>query len=143
MMKTVASIILFCSTLFVSCTNNQDQGSSPAQAADGPVLELLDGNTFDFGSVTEGDVVEHTFNFKNAGSQPLVISNITSSCGCTTPEWPRDPIAPDSSSSIQVRFNTKNKVGPQMKSVSIYANTDPVNTDLVLRGTSNAIEKPE
>lgn len=143
MMKTVASIILFCSTLFVSCTNNQEQGSSPAQAADGPVLELLDGDTFDFGSVTEGDVVEHTFNFKNAGSKPLVISNITSSCGCTTPEWPRDPIAPDSSSSIQVRFNTKNKVGPQMKSVSIYANTDPVNTDLVLRGTSNAIEKPE
>jgi hypothetical protein len=142
-MKIVARILILCSTLWIACAQVQEQGTSTAQAAQGPVLELLEGNTFDFGSVTEGDVVEHTFKFKNVGSQPLVISNTTSSCGCTTPEWPRDPIAPDSTASIQVRFDTKHKVGPQMKSVSIYANTDPVNTDLVLRGISNAIDKAE
>jgi hypothetical protein len=143
MIKFVASILLVCCTLLWSCTEKQEQGSSNVQTGNGPVLELLDGNTFDFGTVQEGEVVEHTFKFKNAGSEPLVISNITSSCGCTTPEWPHEPIAPDSISSVQVRFDTKNKVGSQLKSVSIYANTDPVNTDLVLRGTSNAIEKPE
>jgi hypothetical protein len=94
----------------------------------------------DFGTAKEGQVVEHTFTFTNTGSQPLVIQNAAGSCGCTVPDWPRTPIAPNATGDIKVKFDTKGKPGMQTKTVTIIANTNPQTTTLTLKGMVNADE---
>jgi hypothetical protein len=79
--------------------------------------------SFDFGDIEQGDVVEHTFTFENVGNQPLIISNVMTTCGCTVPSWPRDPIAPNTSSEITVKFNSRGKVGIQNKVITVVSNS--------------------
>ena len=76
----------------------------------------------DFGDITQGDKVEYTFTFKNEGAAPLVLTNVSTTCGCTAPEWPRDPIMPGQESSILVRFNSAGKMGRQNKVITVYSN---------------------
>ena len=78
-------------------------------------------STYNFGSVTDGEKVEHTYKFKNTGNDPLIISNAQGSCGCTVPQWPKEPIAPGKSGEIKVVFDSKGKVGKQNKTVTITA----------------------
>ncbi|MEQ8704699.1 MAG: DUF1573 domain-containing protein [Phaeodactylibacter sp.] len=92
---------------------------------------------FEFGEVTEGDVIEHSFKFRNTGKAPLVIQGARSTCGCTVPEWPTDPIPVGEEGEIFVRFNTKNKRARQVKPVIITANSYPATTKVYLRGFVN------
>ncbi len=89
---------------------------------------------FDFDTVGQGAVVEHTFTFKNTGKEPLLISSARSTCGCTVPEWPKAPVEPGETGEINVRFDTKNKRNRQIKPVTITANTYPNTTRVYLRG---------
>lgn len=82
-------------------------------------------STFDFGTINEGDVVDHTFTFTNTGEAPLIISSATASCGCTVPQWPKEPIPVGGTGEIKVQFNSRNKPGIQNKTISITANTYP------------------
>lgn len=92
----------------------------------GPLPEFKFGETaHDFGNINEGDVVEHTFTFTNAGQAPLIISNAAGSCGCTIPKWPKEPIPVGGTGEILVQFNSANKPGVQNKTVTITANTYP------------------
>lgn len=93
---------------------------------------------FNFGEVKEGTVVEHQFEFTNTGKIPLTILNARSSCGCTIPEWPHDPIPPGGKGNITAKFNTEGKMREQNKTVYITANTYPNETRVVLRGVVNA-----
>lgn len=99
----------------------------------GPAIRF-DEEVFDFGTVKEGDVVEHTFTFTNVGSAPLLIENAMASCGCTVPEWSSEPIPAGQSGTIKVRFNTSNRPNQQLKTVTIRANTDPAETRLRIKG---------
>ena len=84
--------------------------------------------THDFGEIFQGDKVEHTFHFTNTGNEPLIITNVQVSCGCTTPKgWPRDPIPPGQSGEITVSFNSAGKMGMQHKPVTLVTNA--VNTE--------------
>ena len=68
--------------------------ATPAIPA-GPLTKLAFAEaTFDFGKIMEGEKVEHNYTFTNTGDEPLIISNAKGSCGCTVPDWPREPIAP-------------------------------------------------
>lgn len=87
-----------------------------------------------FGEVKEGDVVEHVFQFTNTGQVSLIIYDARSTCGCTVPEFPKEPIPPGASSQMRVRFNTQNKTGQQVKTVTVQANTLPAETKLSLSG---------
>ncbi|WBA43627.1 DUF1573 domain-containing protein [Hymenobacter canadensis] len=78
---------------------------------------------YDFGSAKQGEVVKHVFKFKNVGTQPLVISNIGVSCGCTTPEWTKEPVMPGKSGTITANFNTAGKMGIQNKVLTIESNS--------------------
>lgn len=97
-------------------------------------------NEFDFGTVKEGEVVERVFKFTNTGKAPLVIQNAAGSCGCTVPEWPKEPIAPNAAGEIRVKFDSRGKVGANNKTVTIIANTNPETTTLTLKGVVNADE---
>ena len=89
--------------------------------------------SFDFGTITEGDVVDHVFSFVNDGDAPLIISSATASCGCTVPVWPRSPIAPGEEAEIKVQFNSRSKPGIQNKTVTVTANTYPKVTRLKIK----------
>lgn len=89
--------------------------------------------THDFGNINEGDVVEHIFKFTNTGEAPLIISSAKGSCGCTVPEWPKEPIGVGEEGEIKVKFNSRKKPGTQNKTVTITANTFPTQTRIKIR----------
>jgi hypothetical protein len=93
---------------------------------------------YDFGTINEGKVVEKIFNFTNNGQAPLVISNITASCGCTSPDWTKAPVKPGETGFVKVVFNSAAKSGAQSPTVTIQANTNPTVTRLSLRGSVTA-----
>lgn len=88
---------------------------------------------WDFGTITDGEVVEHTFRFTNTGTKDLVISSASASCGCTIPEWPKEPIAPGEKGEIKVEFNSNGKKDMVTKDITILANTNPVKTILQIK----------
>lgn len=93
----------------------------------------------DYGTIDQGANGATEFRFTNTGTEPLIISNAKGSCGCTVPEWPKEPIAPGASSSIKVKYDTK-RVGPISKTVTITSNAvDNSNTLLKIKGTVNAV----
>ena len=89
----------------------------------------------DFGKVTDGDIVRHTFTFTNNGDNPLVIQRAKASCGCTVPQWTKEPVAPGEKGEINVEFNSKGKVGMQTKTITVTANFDGgINKVLRIKG---------
>ncbi|WKK77248.1 DUF1573 domain-containing protein [Marivirga salinae] len=98
-----------------------------------PTMEFEE-KTHDFGKITEGDVVTKVFTFKNTGEAPLIISNATSSCGCTVPSYPKDkPIAPGEEGEIEVKYNSRGKKNQDNKVVRITANTWPATNNLTIK----------
>ena len=89
----------------------------------------------DFGNLKEGDVVKHTYKFKNVGTVPLVISNVQVQCGCTTPSYTKTPVPPNGEGTIELQFDSSNKSGPQHKTATILANVEGGQTQLVLTAT--------
>ena len=92
---------------------------------------------FDFGTVKQGEIVEHVFKFTNVGKMPLTILKCRSSCGCTVPEWPEEPIPPGGTGEIKAKFNTEGKFQEQKKTVTVTANTYPNESKVVLKGMVN------
>ena len=78
---------------------------------------------FNFGTIAESDgMASHVFKVKNEGDAPLVITRITASCGCTRPEWSKEPIAPGQTADVKITYNPKGRPGPFYKTISIYSN---------------------
>ena len=90
-----------------------------------------------FGQIRDGDIVSHTFRFTNTGEAPLIISKATAACGCTVPQWPKQPIPAGGSGEIQVQFDSSNKPGMQNKVVTITANTESKVKKLLIRAQVN------
>lgn len=103
------------------------------QNASRPIL-AFDYKEYDFGNIYEGDTVIHKFFFVNKGTAPAIISEAESSCGCTVPEYPKDPIMPGQRAYVKAVFNSKGRFNKQRKSITIKANTQPNYTTLYLSG---------
>ena len=88
----------------------------------------------DYGVIEQGEKVTHLFTFKNTGNEPLVLSNVKPSCGCTTPKWTKEPVAPGADGEIMVEFDSKGKSGKQTKTVTVTANTEPATIVLTITG---------
>ncbi|MFB9861889.1 DUF1573 domain-containing protein [Rufibacter immobilis] len=87
----------------------------------------------DFGNIKADKKVQHTFSFTNTGQAPLVIESASATCGCTVPQWPKEPIAPGKTGEITVEFDPAGKNGQQSKQITITANTDPQINQLVIK----------
>jgi hypothetical protein len=115
-----------------------------AQSAkvNGPVI-AFEKKTHDFGQIVQGDKVEQVFKFTNTGTEPLIITNVQVTCGCTTPKgWPRDPIQPGGKGEITIAFNSAGKIGRQDKVVTIVSNA--ANADEAkISFTTQVVEKKE
>jgi len=91
---------------------------------------------FDFGTIKEDKGLATTeFEFKNTGNQPLILNNVKATCGCTTPEWTKDPIAPGKSGAIKVSYNPQNRPGAFTKNVNVFSNSEPSVVVLTIKGT--------
>lgn len=87
------------------------------------------------GNIAEGTVLNHTFAFSNTGNAPLVIADVSGSCGCTVArDWPRTPIAPGEKAKIQVTYNSRGREGEIDSEIAVVANTYPSTTKLKLTG---------
>lgn len=95
--------------------------ASVEEAAAKPAM-TFEVKEYDFGEIMQGDKVEYVFKFTNTGNAPLIISNARASCGCTVPEWPKEPIPPGDTGEIDVVFNSAGKSGRQTKSIRISTN---------------------
>lgn len=89
---------------------------------------------FDFGLVNEGEKVEHTFKFVNTGKVPLVVKSAKSTCGCTVPKKPKEPIKPGAEGEIAVTFDSNGRPGEIRKVITIVSNTFPPESKVVLTG---------
>ncbi len=124
-------LLVFAVISLVACSGKQTKNDNASIVDKMPKMDFgKDSTAYDFGELKEGQIVEHQFKFTNKGEFPLIINDVRASCGCTIPEWPKDPISPGSSDKILVRFNTKGKAGPQSKTVTITANTNPSYTTI-------------
>lgn len=133
--------IFICITLatLVSCgnsRNNEDQSSDTLvneAAMAGGKIEFAE-PIFDFGQVKEGEVVEQVYAYTNTGTAPVILSQVSASCGCTTPSYTQTPVLPGQSGEIKVSFDSNGQVGKQQKIVTIVSNADNKVATIQLRG---------
>ena len=142
-------ICLFC----IGCSNNasnkiQENDNSKPSTTTTPInAKIIDeggsaafefnnegGTVWDFGTIIQDEAPSFEFTFTNTGNEPMIISNAKGSCGCTVPIWPKEPIAPGATGTINVKFNSKGKKGTQNKTVTLTANTTPPTTKLRVTG---------
>lgn len=103
-------------------------------AQEGPVISFED-VSHNFGTINEGELATHEFVFVNTGTEPVVISDVSRTCGCTTPFWPKEPIMPGDTSSVKATYNSQDRPGRFHKTITVTTN-DPKNrmVRLYLRG---------
>jgi hypothetical protein len=94
----------------------------------------------DYGTIFVGGDGNSEFEFTNTGKEPLILKNVKSSCGCTVPAWPREPIMPGKKASIKVKYDT-GRMGPINKSITVESNAKT--TPIVLRISGNVVKKAE
>jgi len=133
MIKKSWAIIAMASLLLASCKENaalsiDDDTAKKAEIAHAdagkiPVIKFAEPE-FDFGTIKQGDKVEHTFKFTNAGTADLIISDAKASCGCTVPDWTKEPVAPGKDGEVHVVFNSAGKSGDVSKTVTLTLNTE-------------------
>jgi len=150
-MDRIAIILLMC--CFISSCEvtdqrreqdiNADMINVPVSAS-GEVNEEMpefefENLIFEFGTISQGEKVPHSFRFKNIGKTDLIIAKVEGSCGCTILKgWPKYPVKPGAMGKIDVIFDSNGKRGVQSKTISIVANTYPSTTVLTLKGEIKA-----
>ena len=121
-MKTLLTLLVFCLGAAVSM-------------AQGPKM-AFESNEIDYGTIVQNSDPLRVFKFTNEGTEPLVIKHAKGSCGCTVPAYPKQPIAPGESATIEVRYDTK-RIGPFQKTVELTTNeAEPTHT-LRIKGKVN------
>ena len=104
---------------------SQSAGEKDAVANDSAnmtTIQWIDKETQELGTITKGQVVEISWKFKNTGNKPLTIADVHAGCGCTTPDPPKEPIAPGAEGVIKAKFNSENFTGHVSKDVFVQAN---------------------
>jgi len=94
----------------------------------------------DFGKIKEGVQATHEFEFTNTGKGPLIISNVAASCGCTTPDWTREPIAPGKTGKIKAVYNSQGRPGQFTKQVTVTSNAEEATKVLTISGLVEKVE---
>ena len=113
-------------TLLLGCSNNSTEKTSEKKESNSsvkkyPELKLIE-DFFDFGSIKEGEVISHTFHFKNIGDDKLIVKDLIPDCGCTLPKIDKKEFEPNEEGSVEVIFDSKGWQGSQYKSVTLRTN---------------------
>jgi len=139
-MKIMKNLFLSLAIAIFTVSGALAQEATPVSG--GPEL-TVDKDVHDYGTIKQGANGSCEFELTNNGSEPLIISKAKGSCGCTVPEWPKEPIMPGKSAVMTVRYDTK-RVGPINKSVTITSNASNGSTKVVrIKGKVLASENTE
>jgi hypothetical protein len=129
-MKKLSALVIglmFAFGAYAQQAEKEEEKQEKQKKVDGPAISF-EKESHDFGDIYQGDKVQHVFTFENTGTEPLIITNVQVTCGCTAPRWPRDPIAPGQEGEITIQFNSTGKIGRQNKVITIVSNSvDPHN----------------
>ncbi|MBO7144755.1 MAG: DUF1573 domain-containing protein [Salinivirgaceae bacterium] len=117
-MRKLAKIGLLLAAFCISCAGNQPK----ADAQKGTPQISFDDESFNFGTIAQGEKVSHTFKFRNIGDGPLQITDVTTSCGCTASKYSLEPVAPGESGTVEVIFDSYGREGKQLKSANVWTN---------------------
>ncbi|HEX9649250.1 MAG TPA: DUF1573 domain-containing protein [Cyclobacteriaceae bacterium] len=125
-MKKLMMTMFFLLTATIGFSQTAEQKKEQEQKetqekAPGPVI-AFEIESHDFGDIEQGDIVEWTFKFENKGDEPLILSNVAVTCGCTATSWPREPVGVGEKGELTVKFNSVGKSGAQNKVITIYSN---------------------
>lgn len=147
----IAVALLLAMNVLTSCkSKSESNGQVSTDLVNNPVsasgtsdeenvaMVEFENETHDFGKITEGEKVSYAFKFKNSGKADLIISDAKGSCGCTVPQWPKNPIAPGGSGVIDVTFDSRGKSGMQNKTVTLITNAIPNTKVLSVSGEVTA-----
>ena len=118
----------------INADNLENAKNRDVEIKNGAALIAFDKSVHDFGTVTEGDVVETVFKVTNSGKTDLIITDAQVTCGCTVPVWPKAPIKPGQTEDIKVKFNTSGKTNRQQKNITLITNTESGREILTLKG---------
>ncbi|HKL38214.1 MAG TPA: DUF1573 domain-containing protein [Bacteroidales bacterium] len=124
-MKRTLVLFAIVWTLVLTGCGKKDQGQDNSQSQSGgaPAGIKFEQVYYDFGSLRQGERVSYIFEFRNTGGSPLLIKEAIASCGCTVPQYDKEPIAPGEEGSVEVIFDSSGRRGNQYKSVIIRTNT--------------------
>jgi hypothetical protein len=137
MQKLIFSFVLFIFAAFTM--QAQDVQPAPAPADPNAPEISFDKVVHDYGTVTQGSDATCEFKFFNTGKEPLILQKPVSSCGCTVPTWPQEPVLPGKSDVIKVTYSTHN-IGPINKTITVNSNAKTSRVVLSIKGT--VIAKP-
>jgi len=145
-MKTLRLLPLFLIISILSLNSQtQKQGGQKANTAgkpaekaattkkDGPVI-TFEKDEYDFGKIEKGNIAKYQFKFRNTGNQALVIVNVRPSCGCTTPSWSKEPVAPGATGYIEAAYNSNSGHGTFTKSITVTTNIPDQSKVLYIKG---------
>ncbi len=136
-MKKILLLLTMAVAVNFVTAQNKTEKSEPVKKKNGPEITFKN-VMHDYGTIYVGSDGSYEFEFTNTGNEPLILSKPRSSCGCTVPTWPKEPILPGETNKIKVTYNT-HKPGPFNKSVTIYSNA---NKTVILRIKGKVIPKP-
>jgi hypothetical protein len=139
--------ILFSSALAFSTFMFVNAQETPIAVENKNQAEIqFDVETHDFGTIKEGVMATHDFKCRNIGKEPLLISNVTASCGCTTPNWTKEPIMPNKTGMVTAVYNSSGRPGTFHKSITVNSNAKTAVKILTIKGNVEAkpveIESP-
>ncbi len=112
-------------------------GQSTAKSSNASIK--FNNTSHSFGNIIEGQIARHEFKFTNEGTEPLTLDNVSASCGCTTPKWPRETIAPGQSSVIVAEYNSQGRPGTFTKNIFVKSNGGEVTLTI----SGNVVKEPE
>lgn len=110
------------------------QTTAPVDNKVGTAIFKWSEEVYDFGTIPQGTPVTHVFEFSNTGNQPLVISTVDKSCGCTTPKWTTEPILPGKKGTVSATFNAASPGGFN-KTITVHSNAQGGDKVLYIKGT--------
>jgi len=124
--------LLFFILLTISVSSCAQTVEDSKKSTDGAEM-IFNETDHNFGVIQHKGNGTFEFIFKNTGKEPLIIKNVTSSCGCTIPNWDKDPILPKKTGKIVVKYDTE-RIGQFIKSIKVFSNAKNSPVDLIIRG---------
>ena len=138
-------VAMMAVALMASCNGNKGESElstdlvtspkSASQSSEKKAAIAFDKVEHDFGTILQGEVVTYSFHFTNTGSAPLLITSVSTSCGCTVGDYPRTPIDPGKDGVVKATYNSRGHHGVQTRTLKVVSNTIPNTTVLRLKAT--------
>ena len=125
LLSGIAFVMFSCGTQ----SDKQDDKNTEKKPVPKTTIEFVETN-HDFGKIVQGEKISYYFTYKNTGNNPLIVSQVQPACGCTVPDWTREPVAPGKEGRVEVLFNSEGRDGMQHKYVTVVSNTTPSTNEL-------------